>query len=163
MSESDQATIPLRVSQETKPPGERSKEVREKMRIPRLTQIAIVSILVLLAGWGGWRYWDSIKQATDAESVTDIDGIELVTPLFDPDSQKEPESSRLSEPVINASRPKGRSGAAKGTDSNTASVNGSPRHGDVWLTGEIEVDDSIERVELPERISGGPNDTVIFR
>jgi hypothetical protein len=164
MSESNIETISIHVSTEPKSNGERPPETPSRLKIPRPSLIAFLSILILFTGWGAWRYWGSMKLLDDSESVTDLDGIEAVTPLFEPDKQGNSSTSGLGEPSpFSAKNGKIREASFRGGTTDPDSNNRNVSHAEVWLTGTIEVDESDERIPLPQRISGGPSESSNLR
>ena len=126
--------------------------------------IAAASILLLFLAWGTWRAVNSWKQAENGEVAAELDGIEAVTPLFDPPepplAASEGIVERSSKVVVpdKAHGKPARAAVVLSTASDFQRINK-----EVWLTGTIEVDESDDKIQIPQRISGGPTESTNLR
>lgn len=153
MSESSEA---LRSSNGRKSNGDQLAS--SKMKLPRRSLVVFISILLLFLGWGGWRFYGKLKISTDRDASAEFDGIELVTPLFE-SGQSSPTSGLGESDSISTKTGRNRRNASRVTSAEYVSTSDRASHSDVWLTGTIEFDESEERKTIPQRISGGPNDS----
>ena len=149
MNESDPETISIRVSSAHEQPASVSpkSDVLSKFRVPRPSVIAAASIL-----------------AENGEVAAELDGIEAVTPLFDPPepplAASEGIVERSSKVVVpdKAHGKPARAAVVLSTASDFQRINK-----EVWLTGTIEVDESDDKIQIPQRISGGPTESTNLR
>ena len=164
MSESNHETISLHAPRDPKSNGDRTVEPTSKLKMPRPSLVALFSILILFIGWGTWRYLGSMKLIDDSESVSELDGIEAVTPLFDPDAVGNTSLTGTDGPrPVSASKGLIRGISSHSMIAESPSTDGTVGRAEVWLTGTIEVDSDSERIEIPQRISGGPNESSSIR
>ena len=169
MSEIDISTVSITSSRRNsrrkkldnvKPP---THEKLAGWKMPRPTFIAFLTALLLLASWGTWTFFGAASKTDDVESIADLEGFESAAPFLgapaiddssiggpsDPNSLKSPGINDLTVPKY-------------GSDSSLATTvpAGTP---DVWLTGTIEDSEPAVRIELPQRLSGGPGESSILR
>ena len=156
MSASGHETISIRVPESSNATAEIPKQ---KMARPYI--VAAISIALLFAGWGTWQYWEKLKLAVQNDGQGDSDQIELVAPLFDSEPQELASNPRLGKLASATGKNRGNAPGTPMADELTE--DGSGHRAEIWLTGTIEVDDSDERIAIPQRISGGPSDSSVHR
>lgn len=158
MSESSQEAISIRGLKAPEPVGAKPLETASKTNLARLSLVAFISILMLFVGWGALYFYSTLKSRADSAAGTELDGIELVTPLFESGEPSGKSGFIVSDSVAATTGRNRRPAAGSASlDSLAANENADRRH--VWLTGTIEFDEAEDRIAVPQRISGSPNDT----
>ena len=160
MSESSQKTMSVRGQNAPKLNEDGPSEVSTRQSIPRPSLAAFASLLVLFVGWGAWHFYSTLKNHADGDVSAELDGIELVAPLFEPASPDATTKSGLGDPEhVAATTGRSRRNSADSASTASPATNQNSSHRDVWLTGTIEFDDTDERIAIPQRISGSPSDS----
>ena len=163
MTDPGQTTIRMQETQGTKPNGSKaSVSVKTLgMKMIRPLTYFVVGIVILFAGWGAWNYFGSGRDAEEADSIADLDGLEFPAQAFDSSKPSKPGSGAPVRMASSTGTASERSNPSDMKDPN--SVNGQIRSEAVWLTGTIEVIDRSDSVESPRRISGGPGESSNLR
>lgn len=126
--------------------------------------VAALSIALLFVGWGTWRYVGSALTDNRGESIAELDGFESAFAELEAPVSTELSTSSLGSGNSRISTPDTTSGMATiGIPMSFSIADENVRQADVWLTGTIEDDEPKERMALPQRISGGPNESLILR
>ena len=167
MTESDNATIPMKVAQAP-------KKVATETPIPkkptstsmmRISAIAVLLGSLLGIGWGAWQFVHSPSAVDDDESIADLEGFESASEspgkTLDLDNTRQVRPS-IPKPFI-ASTPSIDGLKAPDSPAGPISANEPAGTADVWLTGTIEEAKTNERIKLPMRLSGGPSESPILR
>ncbi len=172
MFESDDPTISINASS-SRTRIERVKTAPENLatgKIRRSAFIVVSIILVGCVGWGAWTFFGSSSMNDDDESFADLEGFESARPFVEASSNRSSSDSNLGDPSPldspalalcppdpNDTIPS----ISESTNPLVSKVLVNPSK--VWLTGTIEDTEPTEMIELPQRLSGGPNETSILR
>lgn len=111
-----------------------------------------------IGGFGAWHFYGRHFNSDQLDAIEEVDGFELATPFVAVPSRDESPDIELgaASPLTS---PNANDDGIAANQSLRADDNPSPK---VWLTGTIE-EEATERIEIPSRISGGLNDSSVFR
>lgn len=141
-----------------------SNGISRRRSLWRLARAGGMALFVLMAcGWGLWKFTGSVANTDDEESLADLQDFENA-PLFQNSRERE-ESSTSQLGTAAALRAPGRDemGIERGRVFNASFPDDDAEPAHVRLTGTIEEADTVERIEMPDRLSGSRDDSIILR
>lgn len=177
MNESDGMTIPIRIEKPDQPPQMPAQEPRFRIpggKIARSIAAVCVTSITIAGGWFAIQHLNSTRAVKESDSIDDLDGFDSTAPLFaaptqtrgngavqsrrDEIADSDSDGISLGSPADSIAVPPLEFGVPLPSDLPEEVANA-----DVWLTGTIEDADTKEKIPLPTKLSGGPNEGSVVR
>jgi hypothetical protein len=129
-----------------------------------LRVVGITLAMSLCFGWGAWQYMGVPRQLVDEECIADLEGFESAPQFTKSRALSDSHSAQLGDAGSLPPVPDQESLALMDSPSLTPPATDEITDSDtVWLTGTIEEAETLEKMDFPERISGGRSDSLFLR